>query len=160
MNRYSAALVSALFLGVFSQLVLKQVSVEILPELRLLPEWIQAGIGFSEIVSSFRSLHLWYGLLLLALSAYALSVFAWLVALQRFSLSQAYPFLSLGYVLVYVFAVLMPGLNETVSWSKSLGIFLVLTGVALCMRKSTVAKEENAKSNALSSTAVYESGRV
>lgn len=137
MTRYSLALVVALLLGVFSQLALKRVSVELLPTFVHLPEWYLAGTWLQQIRSSIESLSFWYLLLAVALLTYVLSVGAWIVALQRFSLSRAYPFLSLGYVLVYLIAVCWPGLDESLSWTKSAGIVLVLIGVTLCMRSQS-----------------------
>lgn len=65
------------------------------------------------------------------LGCYALSMVSWLFAISRLELSLAYPMLSLSYILVYVVAVNWPLLNETVSWTRSLGILIVLAGIIL-----------------------------
>jgi multidrug transporter EmrE-like cation transporter len=68
----------------------------------------------------------------LALLAYALSVCVWIVGLSRVPVSQAYPVLSLGYVLAALFA--WPLLGEMVSAQRGVGILLVLVGVWVVAR--------------------------
>lgn len=73
------------------------------------------------------------GLLMLALgiTLYAISMLSWIFALSRFDVSLAYPMLSISYVLVYVGAIALPGLNETASTIKLIGIAIIVLGVAL-----------------------------
>ena len=66
-----------------------------------------------------------------AVAAYGASLACWLVALRHLALSRAYSILSLSYALVYVAAALLPGLDGGFSLRKSLGVVLVLLGVAL-----------------------------
>ena len=68
----------------------------------------------------------------LALFAYGLSVVVWLVGLSRVPVSQAYPILSLGYVLTALLA--WPLLGEIVSGQRVLGIFVIIAGVWLITR--------------------------
>jgi drug/metabolite transporter (DMT)-like permease len=67
-----------------------------------------------------------------ALAAYAISVVVWLIGLSRVPVSQAYPLLSLGYVINALFAWWL--LGETVSASRILGIGIVIAGVAIIAR--------------------------
>ncbi|HUV20379.1 MAG TPA: 4-amino-4-deoxy-L-arabinose-phospho-UDP flippase [Gammaproteobacteria bacterium] len=69
------------------------------------------------------------GLIILGLAAYGLSLLLWMMALANYELSFAYPMLSTSYILVYLGAVLLPQLNETVSPGKTLGILLIVVGV-------------------------------
>lgn len=69
--------------------------------------------------------------LFVGLGSYATSMLFWLFAIARLDLSLAYPMLSLSYVLVYVVAVNWPLLHETVSWTRSLGILVVVAGIVL-----------------------------
>jgi uncharacterized membrane protein len=66
----------------------------------------------------------WGGLVLFGLSA-----IVWLFALSRASLSFAYPFAALSYVLILVFSVLV--LHETVQPIRWLGVALIVTGIVL-----------------------------
>ncbi len=68
------------------------------------------------------------------LFCYALALLLWMLALSRYPLSFAYPLLSITYILVYLGAVLLPGLQETVSLQKTLGILLIVGGVILVTR--------------------------
>ena len=66
----------------------------------------------------------WGGLVLFGLSA-----IVWLFALSRASLSFAYPFAALSYVLIVVFSVLV--LHETVPALRWLGVAFIVTGIIL-----------------------------
>ena len=66
----------------------------------------------------------WGGLVLFGLSA-----IVWLFALSRASLSYAYPFAALSYVLIVLFSVLV--LHETVPALRWLGVAFIVTGIML-----------------------------
>ena len=68
----------------------------------------------------------------LALSAYGLSVAVWVVGLSRLPVSQAYPVLSLGYIIAAVLAWIV--LGESVSAARWGGIVLIMAGVLLVSR--------------------------
>jgi len=69
--------------------------------------------------------------LTLGVALYAISMLSWIFALSRFDVSLAYPMLSISYILVYVGAIALPGLNETASSIKMIGIGIIVLGVAL-----------------------------
>ena len=73
------------------------------------------------------SLALW-----LALTCYALSLVVWIVGLSRVPVSQAYPVLSVGYVVTALLAWLAFG--ESVSATRWAGIGLIVVGVLLVSR--------------------------
>ncbi|WP_426200675.1 4-amino-4-deoxy-L-arabinose-phosphoundecaprenol flippase subunit ArnF [Pseudomonas sp. TWP3-1] len=64
-----------------------------------------------------------------AIFAYALSMLCWLLALRDLPLGRAYSLLSISYALVYLLAASLPLFNETFSFSRSLGVALVILGV-------------------------------
>ena len=66
---------------------------------------------------------------LAAIFAYALSMLCWLAALRDLPLGRAYSLLSISYALVYLLAASLPWFNESFSFSKSLGVALVMLGV-------------------------------
>lgn len=66
----------------------------------------------------------WLGLLLFGLSA-----FVWLAVLSRTSLSFAYPFASLTYVLILVFDRFW--LDQQVPVVRWFGVFFIMTGIVL-----------------------------
>jgi multidrug transporter EmrE-like cation transporter len=66
----------------------------------------------------------WTGLVVFGLSAVV-----WLFALSRVSLSFAYPFAALGYVLIVTFSILV--LHETVPPLRWLGVACIVIGIVL-----------------------------
>ena len=70
---------------------------------------------------------LWY-----ALTAYGLSVIVWLVGLSRVPVSQAYPLLSLGYVINIGLAWWL--LGEIPNLQRIAGIGVIVLGVVLVAR--------------------------
>ena len=73
------------------------------------------------------NLTVWGGLLLFALSA-----MVWLFVLSRATLSFAYPFAALTYLLIIVFDRFV--LHETVPPIRWLGVALIMTGIVLVSR--------------------------
>jgi drug/metabolite transporter (DMT)-like permease len=67
-----------------------------------------------------------------ALSAYGLSVVVWLVGLSRVPVSQAYPMLSMGYVINIGLAWWL--LNEVPTAQRVIGIAVIVVGVVLVAR--------------------------
>jgi drug/metabolite transporter (DMT)-like permease len=70
---------------------------------------------------------LWY-----ALAAYGLSVVVWIVGLSRVPVSQAYPMLSLGYVLNIGLAWWLFG--EVPNAQRVIGVGVIVAGVVLVAR--------------------------
>lgn len=68
-------------------------------------------------------------LVLGGLVLFGLSAVVWLFALSRASLSFAYPFAALGYVLIVAFSVLV--LHETVPPLRWLGVACIVVGIVL-----------------------------
>ncbi len=68
----------------------------------------------------------------IALGAYGISILAWIVGLSRLPVSQAYPILSVGYVVTALLAWVMFG--EIVSAARWAGIGLIIAGVVLVSR--------------------------
>lgn len=68
----------------------------------------------------------------LALGAYGVSVLVWIVGLSRLPVSQAYPVLSVGYVITALLAWFLFG--EVVSFARWAGIALIIAGVVLVSR--------------------------
>lgn len=67
-----------------------------------------------------------------ALVAYGLSVIVWVIGLSRVPVSQAYPLLSLGYVLTALGAWAL--LGEALSVQRNIGIAVIIVGVILVSR--------------------------
>jgi drug/metabolite transporter (DMT)-like permease len=82
---------------------------------------LQRALGLLVVPS------LWY-----ALCAYGLSVIVWLVGLSRVPVSQAYPLLSLGYVINIGLAWWL--LGEIPNVQRVVGIAVIVAGVVLVAR--------------------------
>jgi undecaprenyl phosphate-alpha-L-ara4N flippase subunit ArnF len=76
--------------------------------------------------------------LVAGLSCYAVSMLSWMLALIKYELSFAYPFLGVTYILVYLGAVYWHQIGEQLSWQRTAGIVLILIGVVFVNRKSKV----------------------
>lgn len=59
------------------------------------------------------------------LSAFVASVF-WMLAMTKFEITKAYPFMSLAPALVFLIGVFV--LNETFTWGKVIGLGLIILG--------------------------------
>ena len=70
---------------------------------------------------------LWY-----ALTAYGVSVIVWIVGLSRVPVSQAYPLLSLGYVLNIGLAYWL--FEEVPNVQRVVGVAVIIAGVVLVAR--------------------------
>jgi multidrug transporter EmrE-like cation transporter len=70
--------------------------------------------------------------ILLGLGSYVISVAIWLLVLARVEVSYAYPFLSVGYVVVTVMGYFL--FQENLTWMRILGISVIILGVILLSR--------------------------
>jgi drug/metabolite transporter (DMT)-like permease len=90
-----------------------------------------SGIVLSEPVTSVlrvaREPYVWLGLILFGISAAV-----WIVVLSRVSLSFAYPFAALTYVIILVFDRLI--LKVDVPGLRWAGVFLIVSGIVLVSR--------------------------
>ena len=60
---------------------------------------------------------------------YAIATWLWLVALSKSELSFVYPLVALSYVFGVLFAKIY--FNETITWIRWIGIFVIVLGVFL-----------------------------
>ena len=81
-------------------------------------------LNSASFKSLFSSSLVWAGLLLFGVSA-----IVWLFALSRASLSFAYPFAALGYVVIVLFSIFV--LHEHVPPLRWAGVALIVTGIVL-----------------------------
>jgi len=121
MTRYIPLILSGVLLNAFAQLLLKKGML---------------GIGYFEMqlgnlfpvikkvaVNSY---------ILLGLGSYVISVVIWLLVLARVEVSYAYPFLSVGYVVVTLIGYFI--FQESLSWTRVAGVSIIIIGVILLSR--------------------------
>lgn len=82
------------------------------------------------------------GWLVAGLFCYGISMLSWMFALIKYELSFAYPFLGITYILVYLGAVYWPVIGEPMSWQRTTGILLILTGVIFVNYRSPEHKTD------------------
>lgn len=70
--------------------------------------------------------------ILSGLASYVISVMIWLLVLARVEVSYAYPFLSVGYVVVTAMGYFL--FQENLSWMRVSGIAVIVVGVLLLSR--------------------------
>jgi len=68
------------------------------------------------------------------ISAFVASIF-WMAAMTKFNISFAYPFMSLSYVLVFIFSVFL--FKEPVTAYKVVGLAFVVVGIIISSRSMT-----------------------
>jgi len=121
MAKYIPLILTGVLLNAFAQLLLKKGMI---------------SIGYFEI--QFESLlpmvrkvatNLY---ILVGLGSYVVSVAIWLLVLARVEVSYAYPFLSVGYVVVALMGYYI--FQENLSWMRAIGIAVIIVGVILLSR--------------------------
>lgn len=123
MNRLldHAYIASTIIFTVYSQLIMR---------------W-QVGIAGPLPSGALDKVHYMAGLLLnpwvmSGLVATFLAGISWMLAMTKFEISYAYPWVSLNFVLMLVFGVFLFG--ESFSMSKMLGTLLVMVGIVVLAR--------------------------
>lgn len=85
-------------------------------------------LGFADVAFLIRSaLTTWQ--VILGLAAFGASAVFWLLTLSRVPLSTAYPIVSLGYVLILLFSVIV--LDERPTATVWGGVALIMGGISL-----------------------------
>ena len=114
-------LLSGVLLNAFAQLWLKAAT-------RVSGPLVAGDAGLTSRAMQLVAVpSLWY-----ALTAYGLSVVVWIVGLSRVPVSQAYPLLSLGYVLNIGLAWWLFG--EVPNAQRVIGVGVIVAGVVLVAR--------------------------
>lgn len=119
-------LVLSIFGGAFGQLFMKTGVMKL------------NGIEVLEFPSLLLSSPFLFSGVFIGIFLYCCSVFSWSLALRHFELNFAHPLLALGYVVVYVGAVYWPGIEETFTMEKTLGVSLIIFGVVLTTMKDNI----------------------
>ncbi len=115
---------TSVFLNAIAQVCLKKGMI-IIGKFNLL-EVDYINLGFNIIKNPF---------LLLGFLCYGLSIVIWMFALSRVEVSFAYPFLSIGYILVMIFGYYF--FNEIINLWKIFGVSFILAGVLMIAKGST-----------------------
>jgi len=111
--------------------------------------------SFFFIIFENNAVLIW---LIAGLACYAISMLSWMFALTKYELSFAYPFLGITYVLVYLGAVYWDQIGEQLTWQRTVGIVLILTGVVFVNYKNS--NQEAADKDASNKDGVNKNGEA
>lgn len=67
--------------------------------------------------------------IMLSLFLTLLSGLSWMIAMTKFDISYAYPFTTLGFVLVFLFSIFL--FHEPLTWQKTIGLFFIVAGIII-----------------------------
>ena len=118
MSNYIYLLISVL-LGATAQVVLKKGVQAVGP--------ISIATLIPNIGSIFFCPYIISGIVL-----YGASLMVWLIVLSRMELSRAYPFVSLGYIITFIFGIVL--LDEKMSHYKIFGLLFIIAGIFIMSR--------------------------
>src|SRR5512137_867524 len=121
MVKYIPLILVGVFLNAFAQVLLKRGML---------------GIGYFEfhfqsVFPIIKKVAL-NSYILSGLASYVISVAIWLLVLARVEVSYAYPFLSVGYVVVTVMGYFI--FQESLSWIRVVGTSIIIVGVIVLSR--------------------------
>ena len=71
--------------------------------------------------------------IIVGIGCYGISTIFWILALSKFDLSYAYPFLSIGYVLILVVSFFI--FHESITVLKVVGVGAIIAGLVLISLK-------------------------
>jgi multidrug transporter EmrE-like cation transporter len=103
---------------------------------QLVVKWQVAQAGAYPLATSERLIFLLKLLLnpwiISGVAAGFLALLCWMIAMTRFDLSYAYPFMSLGFVFVLILSAIF--FQETVTMPKMIGVMLIVGGIIISSR--------------------------
>lgn len=103
---------------------------------QLVLKWRVSGAGDLPVAFSGKLAYLFRLLFDPFVMSTIISVFlaslCWMMALSKFELSHAYPFMSAAFVMVIFLSALF--FNESISWQKLIGLLLIVAGIVVTSR--------------------------
>ncbi|WP_193335487.1 EamA family transporter [Devosia beringensis] len=92
---------------------------------------VQRALDGSELVPKLIAVGM-SPMVFLGLALYAVGAVVWLLVLAKIDVSQAYPFVGIGFLITLGFGVLL--LGETVTLARIIGIAFVSVGIVVLSR--------------------------
>ena len=93
--------------------------------------WVMADGGLLDKVKCYLTLLFDPFIFSCFVSAFVASV-CWTMAMTKFEITVAYPFMSLSPAIVLILGVFF--LNETFTWGKLIGLIFLITGIILTVK--------------------------
>jgi multidrug transporter EmrE-like cation transporter len=106
---------------------------------QLIIKWQMSGQDLNQYTTIFDKFYFAFTMLLnpfiiLSVLFTLLSGLSWMIAMSKFDISYAYPFTTLGFILVLLLSSIL--FNEVITWQKSLGVFFIITGILITSRSA------------------------
>jgi len=104
---------------------------------QLIIKWQMEQHNLSEDLSILEKFYSVFLMLLnpfiiLSIILTLLSGLSWMIAMSKFDISYAYPFTTLGFVLIFIFSIFL--FHEPISWSKIIGLIFIIIGILVISR--------------------------
>jgi multidrug transporter EmrE-like cation transporter len=104
---------------------------------QLIIKWQMSQYSFSSANTIFEKFYYALGLLqnpfiLSSIALTLLSGLSWMIAMSKFEISYAYPYTSLGFILVLLFSHIF--FNEPITVYKFFGVLLIVVGIFIISR--------------------------
>lgn len=104
---------------------------------QLIIKWKMSAFSFDDYETMMDKFIFAFGMLfnpyiIISLILTLLAGVSWMIAMTKFDISYAYPFTTLGFVLVFIFSVILFG--EAINWNKIIGLILIVFGIIISSR--------------------------
>ena len=104
---------------------------------QLIIKWKMSDFSFNDLETMsdkfiFAFSMLFNPYIMISLVLTLLSGLSWMIAMTKFDISYAYPFTTLGFVIIFVFSIIF--FNEPATWQKIVGLILIITGIVITSR--------------------------
>ena len=104
---------------------------------QLIIKWKMSSFSFSDYDTifdkfSFALSMLFNPYIMISLIFTLLSGLSWMIAMTKFDISYAYPFTTLGFVLIFIFSAVF--FNEPITWQKTIGLLFIVIGIIISSR--------------------------
>lgn len=104
---------------------------------QLIIKWQMKNYSFENFDNVFEKFYFAVGLLvnpfiLLSIILTLLSGLSWMIAMNKFDISYAYPFTALGFVFILFFSNIL--FNESISIYKFIGVSFIVIGIFVISR--------------------------
>ncbi len=101
---------------------------------QLIIKWKMSEHDLSSYENVFDKFYYVLGMLLnpfiiLSILLTLLSGLSWMIAMSKFDISYAYPFTTLGFVLIFIFSIIL--FHEPITWQKISGLIFIILGIII-----------------------------
>lgn len=93
--------------------------------------WSMPTSGFKDMVFSYLKF-LFDPFILSGFAGAFVASICWTIAMTKFELTQAYPFMSLSPAIVFLLGIFL--LNETFTYGKVIGLLLIMFGIVVTIK--------------------------